>query len=95
MSTPNVEVLGVQVTAGGGLPVQVPGVDVLAFTGTGPGTLPLAIVGLITLVVGLITLVVGLVTTMFGGRRRDGEPIATGPLRDLSHLAHGRIRELG
>lgn len=88
MSTPNVEVLGVQVTAGGGLPVQVPGVDVLAFTGTGPGTLPLAIVG-------LITLVVGIVTTMFGGRRRDGEPIATGPLRDLSHLAHGRIRELG
>ena len=89
MSTPNVEVLGAQVTAGGGLPVNVPGVDVLAFTGTGPGTLPLAIVG-------LITLIAGLVASIFGGRRRGNDAAGgTGPLRDLSHLAHGPIRELG
>ena len=88
MSTPNTEVLGIQVTAGSAAPVQVPGVDILAITGTGPGTLPLAIVG-------LLTLAAGLVASIFGrSRRRAENPGGTGPLRDLSHLAHGPIREL-
>ncbi len=92
MSTPNVEVLGIQVTAGGigGVGsaggVHVPGVDILAFTGTGPGTLPLAIVG-------LITLVVGFGATLFGFRRSAREDASTGALRDLSHLASGPLQE--
>jgi hypothetical protein len=86
MSTPNVEVLGTQVTATGAVAVHVPGVDVLAFTGTGPGTLPLAIMG-------LLTLVVGFSATVFGRRRHRGGPAeSTGPLRDLSHLASGALR---
>ncbi len=81
MSTPNVEVLGIQITAGGAVGVHVPGIDVLAFTGTGPGTLPLAIMG-------LLTLIVGFAGTLFGRRwHRSGADTSTGPLRDLSHLA--------
>jgi len=87
MSTPNVEVLGVQATAApGGIAAHVPGVDVLAFTGTGPGTLPLAILG-------VVSLVAGFAGTVFGRHRRRAEPAgATGPLRDLSHLASGALR---
>jgi len=85
MSTPNVEVLGAQVTATGVGGVHIPGVDVLAFTGTGPGTLPLAIIG-------LVTLVVGFGATLLGRRRHAGPDASTGPLRDLSHLASGSLR---
>lgn len=84
MSTPNTEVAGIQVA--GGVAVHVPGVDVLAFTGTGPGTLPLAIVGLVTLIAGWFAVAFG--------KRRAAEPSGgdASPLRDLSHLASGAIR---
>ncbi len=88
MSTPNVEVMGAQVTAGGGIG-HVPGVDVLAFTGTGPGTLPLAIIGFLTLVTGFLA-------TFVSRRKRDANPGTSdgGPLRDLTHLASGPLRDL-
>ena len=82
MSTLNTEVLSTGVAA----PVAVPGVDVLAFTGTGPGTLPLAIVGLVTLIGGWLAVAFG--------KRHAADPSSddASPLRDLSHLASGRIR---
>ena len=78
VADPAVDVGGISVVAGGaGADGTVPGV--LAFTGTGPGTLPLAIVG-------MSCLVVGAVATVFGRKRPRRTAHANG-LADLSHLA--------
>jgi hypothetical protein len=53
--------------------------EVLAFTGTGPGTLPLAIVGLGAIVIGVFA-------SLFG-RKRRGAGAAHSTLPDLSGLA--------
>ena len=53
--------------------------EVLAFTGTGPGTLPLAIVGLGAIVVGAVA--------ALAGRKRPARGAAHPTLPDLSELA--------
>lgn len=61
--------------------VDVPGVDVLAFTGTGPGTLPLAVLGAVSLVVGAFA-------AWFGRRcKAEGPEPPRNGLPDLSVLA--------
>lgn len=87
-SDPGVSVGGVSVVADAGLgggghvaagPVGDVGVgDVLAFTGTGPGTLPLAILGAVSIIGGLFA-------TVFARRRKDDEPQA--PVNGLADLA--------
>jgi len=60
---------------------DVPGVDVLAFTGTGPGTLPLAVLGAVSVVAGAFA-------AWFGRRRKaDGPEPPRDGLPDLSVLA--------
>jgi hypothetical protein len=91
VSVGSVSVGGVSVLADAGLgvggsdagvaagPVGDVGVgDVLAFTGTGPGTLPLAILGAVSIIGGLFA-------TLFARRRTDDEPQA--PVNGLADLA--------
>jgi hypothetical protein len=54
--------------------------DVLPFTGTGPGTLPLAIIGFAALVVGAFA-------TLFGRKRHLEAGVPRNGLADLSPLA--------
>ena len=66
---------------GGGHVAGTVGVgDVLAFTGSGPGTLPLAILGAVSVVGGLFA-------AAFGRRRKDGPEAPVNGLADLSPLA--------
>jgi hypothetical protein len=56
--------------------------DVLAFTGAGPGTFYLAIIGFVTLVAGAIA-------TYFGRKTPDVAQASVNGLEDLAPLAEG------
>lgn len=75
---------GVSASVSAGPPVGVAGADagdVLAFTGAGPGTFYLAIIGFATLITGALM-------TLFGRRRREEKVQApVNGLADLSPLA--------
>ena len=71
-SNPGVSVGGISAGVGAG--------DVLPYTGTGPGTLPLAIIGFATLVGGALA-------TLFGRKRHRETGAPRNGLADLSPLA--------
>jgi hypothetical protein len=81
---PGVGVSGVAVSTAGSVSAAGPavagvhGADVLAFTGAGPGTLYLAIIGFATLLVGAVA--------MLFGRRRTGLEVQA-PVNGLADLA--------
>jgi hypothetical protein len=81
---PAVSVAGVSVNAVGSVSAAGPGVagvhgaDVLAFTGAGPGTFYLAIIGFATLLVGA--------AATFLGRKRSDERVQA-PVNGLADLA--------
>ena len=78
ISVGGVSVSAGSVSAGGPAVAGVHGADVLAFTGAGPGTLYLAIIG-------FATLAAGTVATLFGRKRSSVE--MQEPVNGLADLA--------
>ena len=83
---PGVQVLGTHFVATGFGPAVggVQGAGFLAFTGVGPGTLPLAIAGLVSIIAGAAAVVFGRDKRGTKRRRRKHNS----GLPDLSHLAN-------
>ena len=81
---PGVGVAGVAVSTAGSVSASGPavagvhGADVLAFTGAGPGTLYLAIIGFVTLIAGA--------AATFFGRKRSAVKVQA-PVNGLADLA--------
>lgn len=71
---------------GGGAIGGVGGAGVLAFTGVGPGTLPLAVAGLASIIAGLVATIWGRDSKKKGRIKRAGRKLDAA-LPDLSYLA--------